>query len=354
MHGEQSDNRIVLQARRKPGDRASGGRVCRGSRLAEVVGARTTLSERPEHHGRGDLFTGSIGGQSVQAEELGGGLGEGEAQPPVALMERIWLRSRHPRCKSRSSTGNCRKVRNRFSNACPNGPAGEVSPLGIPTIDRVCRALLNRLGPIFEPVFDDANYGYRQGRSTSTTQDMEGTGALLIFSDLVDHEKPELVNQRVSDGRVLGPQADAQGGVVADGRRLPTDQGTPQGGIVSPLLSNLGPRSIGKCADAAIDLLDMPLITCRNHGEARAALEEARRILAKLGVTLNTGKTRIVHVDTGSSFSATRQRASGLLRIGAALERAMRFRPWALQRPGLGARLLSVRRSARSDLGALP
>ena len=45
MHGEQSDNRIVLQARRKPGDRASGGRVCRGSRLAEVVGARRGMSE---------------------------------------------------------------------------------------------------------------------------------------------------------------------------------------------------------------------------------------------------------------------------------------------------------------------
>ena len=45
MRGEQSDNRIVLQARRKPGDRASGGRVCRGSRLAEVVGARRGMSE---------------------------------------------------------------------------------------------------------------------------------------------------------------------------------------------------------------------------------------------------------------------------------------------------------------------
>ena len=45
MHGEQSDNRIVLQVRRKPGDRASGGRVGRGSRLAEVVGARRGRSE---------------------------------------------------------------------------------------------------------------------------------------------------------------------------------------------------------------------------------------------------------------------------------------------------------------------
>ena len=44
------------------------------------------------------------------------------------------------------------------------------------------------------------------------------------------------------------------------------------------------------------------LITCRTHGEARAALEEARRILAKLGVTLNAGKTRIVHVRHGFEF----------------------------------------------------
>ena len=134
------------------------------------------------------------------------------------------------------------------------GQPGKFRPLGIPTIyDRVCQqALLNRLGPIFEPVFDDANYGYRQGRSTHGAlrkiwRELDEGYEWVVDADLadffgsVDHEKLlELVNQRVSDGRVLGLLRQMlRAGVVADGRRLPTDQGTPQGGIVSPLLSNI-------------------------------------------------------------------------------------------------------------------
>ena len=77
------------------------------------------------------------------------------------------------------------------------------------------------------------------------------------------------------------------------------------------------------------------LITCRSRGEARAALEEARRILAKLGVTLNTGKTRIVHVRHGFEFlgykikqgNAASQAASPEdHERGSRGERAMRFR----------------------------
>ena len=201
------------------------------------------------------------------------------------------------------------------------GQPGKFRPLGIPTIyDRVCQqALLNRLGPIFEPVFDDANYGYRQGRSTHGAlrkiwRELDEGYEWVVDADLadffgsVDHEKLlELVNQRVSDGRVLGLLRQMlRAGVVADGRRLPTDQGTPQGGIVSPLLSNilLTPFDweMRRRGYRLTRYADDWLITCRNHGEARAALEEARRILAKLGVTLNTGKTRIVHVRHGFEF----------------------------------------------------
>ena len=114
------------------------------------------------------------------------------------------------------------------------------------------QALLNRLGPIFEPVFDDANYGYRRGRSTHGAlrkiwRELDEGYEWVVDADLADffgsvyHEKLlELVNQRVSDGRVLGLLRQMlRAGVVGDGRRLPTDQGTPQGGIVSPLLSNI-------------------------------------------------------------------------------------------------------------------
>ena len=82
------------------------------------------------------------------------------------------------------------------------GQPGKFRPLGIPTIyDRVCQqALLNRLGPIFEPVFDDANYGYRQGRSTHGAlrkiwRELDEGHEWVVDADLadffgsVDHEK---------------------------------------------------------------------------------------------------------------------------------------------------------------------
>ena len=97
------------------------------------------------------------------------------------------------------------------------GQPGQLRPLGIPTIyDRVCQqALLNRLEPIFEPVFDDASFGYRRGRSTKNAlrkvwREIADGNEWIVDADLknffgsVDHEKlVTLVNRRVSDRRVL-------------------------------------------------------------------------------------------------------------------------------------------------------
>jgi RNA-directed DNA polymerase len=90
--------------------------------------------------------------------------------------------------------------------------------LTVPTIyDRVCQqALLNRLEPIFEPVFEEANFGYRRGRSTKDAlrkvwREIHSGRAWIVDADLkdffgsVDHEKLlALLAQRVADGRVLG------------------------------------------------------------------------------------------------------------------------------------------------------
>ncbi len=181
------------------------------------------------------------------------------------------------------------------------------------------QALLNRLEPIFEPVFDEANFGYRRGRSAHGAmrkiwRELDEGYEWAVDADLkdffgsVDHEKLlELVNQRVSDGRVLGLLRQMlEAGVVADGKRLPTEQGTPQGGIVSPLLSNilLTPfdREMRRRGYRLTRYADDWLITCRTRREACVALEEAKRILAKLGVSLNAEKTRIVHVRHGFEF----------------------------------------------------
>jgi group II intron reverse transcriptase/maturase len=97
------------------------------------------------------------------------------------------------------------------------GKPGECRRLGIPTIyDRVCQqALLNRLEPIFEAMFDDANFGYRRGRSTQDAmrkvwKEIQSGREGIVDADWKDffgsvkHEKLlALVAQRVADGRVL-------------------------------------------------------------------------------------------------------------------------------------------------------
>ena len=97
--------------------------------------------------------------------------------------------------------------------------------------DRVCQqALLNRLEPIFEPVFDEANFGYRRGRSTKDAmrkvwKEIQSGREWIVDADLkdffgsLDHEKLlTLVAQRIADGRVLRLiQGDAQGGKLWPG-----------------------------------------------------------------------------------------------------------------------------------------
>jgi retron-type reverse transcriptase len=131
---------------------------------------------------------------------------------------------------------------------------GEYRMLGIPAIyDRVCQqALLNRLEPIFEPIFDDASFGYRRGRSPKDAlrkvwKEIQSGSEWIVDADLrdffgsVDHEKLlTLVAQRVADGRVLRLiKGMLKAGSYGRGRLFPTERGTPQGGVVSPTLSNI-------------------------------------------------------------------------------------------------------------------
>src|SRR3954451_24080063 len=201
------------------------------------------------------------------------------------------------------------------------GKPGEFRMLGIPTIfDRVCQqALLNRLEPIFEPVFDEANFGYRRGRSTKDAmrkvwkeiqsgQEWIVDGDLKDFFGSVDHEKLlSLVAQRIADGRVLRLiRAMLKAGSYGKGRLFPTERGTPQGGVVSPLLSNilLTPfeQEMRRKGYQLTRYADDWVVTCESAAEARAAVAAALRILNELGVQLHPQKTRIVHVRQGFEF----------------------------------------------------
>ncbi len=216
------------------------------------------------------------------------------------------------------------------------GKPGEYRTLGIPTIyDRVCQqAILNRLEPIFEPVFDDANFGFRRGRSTTDAlrkvwkeithgREWIGDADLRDFFGSVDHEKLlTLVAQRVADGRVLRLlRAMLAAGSYGAGRLFPTERGTPQGGVISPLLSNifLTPfdREMRRTGYRLTRYADDWVITCGTKAEARAVMPAARRVLEALGVHLHPQKTRIVHVQHGFEFLGYKIKRGTQLRLPA-------------------------------------
>lgn len=216
------------------------------------------------------------------------------------------------------------------------GKPGEFRMLGIPTIyDRVCQqALLNRLEPIFEPLFDDANFGYRRGRSTKDAlrkvwKEIEQGQEWIVDADLkdffgsVDHEKLlTLVAQRVVDGRVLRlMRAMLTAGSVGEGRFFPTERGTPQGGVISPVLSNifLTPfdREMRRKGYRLARYADDWVITCATKAEARSAVAAAHRVLTALGVQLHPQKTRIVHVQHGFEFLGFKIKRGKQLRLPA-------------------------------------
>jgi RNA-directed DNA polymerase len=201
------------------------------------------------------------------------------------------------------------------------GKPGEFRMLGVPTIyDRVCQqALLNRLEPIFEPVFDEANFGYRRGRSTKDAmrkvwKEIQNGHEWIVDADLkdffgsVDHEKLlTLIAQRVADGRVLRLiRAMLKAGSYGQGQLFPSERGTPQGSGISPLLSNilLTPfdREMRRKGYQLTRFADDWVVTCRSATEARAAIDAALRILSELSVQLHPQKTRVVHVRHGFEF----------------------------------------------------
>ncbi|MGY4282778.1 retron-type reverse transcriptase [Bradyrhizobium sp. LM2.7] len=124
----------------------------------------------------------------------------------------------------------------------------------------------------------------------------------------VDHEKlMALLGKQIADSGVLTLiQQMLKAGYEAKGQRFETPRGTPQGGVISPLLSNilLTPfdKEMRQKGYRLTRWADDWVVTCRTRAEAEHALARAGRILETLGVTLNREKTRIVHIAHGFEF----------------------------------------------------
>ena len=195
----------------------------------------------------------------------------------------------------------------------------ELRPLSIPAVrDRVVQAAVKIvIEPVFEADFLPCSFGFRPRRSQHDAlqvlidESWKGRRWVLesdianCFEAIPHSGLMSAIEERVSDRNLLKLlRAMLRAGVMADGAVHREVAGTPQGGVVSPVLCNVylhrldrqwAERGTGVLVRFADDLVVM----CHTKREAEAALESLRSILAEMGLELKAAKTRIVHLAGG-------------------------------------------------------
>jgi group II intron reverse transcriptase/maturase len=201
---------------------------------------------------------------------------------------------------------------------------GKTRPLGIPTVrDRVVQAAAKLLlEPIFEADFEETSFGFRPGRGQQDALEavyrtscqgfrLVVDGDIEQFFDTLDHQQlMTALGRRISDGELLRLiYRWLKAGYLLDGPFHDTDQGSPQGGVLSPLLANVSLHDfdaaqqkqkafIGRLTRYADDFV----IQCGTAEQAVRALEWTREQLARLGLALHPAKTRVVWDREGFDF----------------------------------------------------
>ena len=201
-------------------------------------------------------------------------------------------------------------------------PDGGIRKLGIPTVkDRVFQqAITQKLTPIYEPLFSDGSYGYRPGRSAQEAilkvKEYAGAGyrhtVLLDLSkyfDTLNHELLlNILRRDVHDERVIQwIKRYLKSGVMENGVEHETEEGSPQGGNLSPLLANIYLNEFDKEFErrgvAFVRYADDIVLLAKSERAAQRLLDSSTNFLEKkLKLTVNREKSRVVSVYSIRNF----------------------------------------------------
>ena len=201
----------------------------------------------------------------------------------------------------------------------PKPGSKEQRPLSIPAVrDRIVQAALKTaIEPIFEADFLECSFGFRPRRSAhdalQVLVDEAWRGRRWVVEtdiascfEAIPHDRlVAAVEERICDRKLLKLlRALLRAGVMEQGAVRRNVTGTPQGGVVSPLLCNVYLHRLDRVwqthgCGALVRYADDLLVMCRSKGEAERALAALKAVLAELGLELKEAKTRIVHLREG-------------------------------------------------------
>jgi len=203
----------------------------------------------------------------------------------------------------------------------PKPGSKEKRPLGIPTVrDRVAQAAIRHvLEPIFEKDFAEHSYGFRPNRGCKDAlrqvDELLKKGHhwvvdadLKKYFDTIPHEKlMKRVEEKIADGPVLGwIRKFLKQEIMETAETWTPEEGTPQGAVLSPLLSNIYLNPLDHLmVEKGYEMVryaDDFVVLCRSNEEAQRALEEVRGWVNEAGLTLHPEKTRIVDARERGGF----------------------------------------------------
>ncbi|NET58217.1 MAG: group II intron reverse transcriptase/maturase [Symploca sp. SIO2E6] len=197
---------------------------------------------------------------------------------------------------------------------------GKKRPLGIPTIrDRVAQAIVkNALEPEWEAVFEANSYGFRPGRSCHDAMEQsfmrlqKGRDKWVLDADIkgfFDNVAHETILKKIESMPCIELiKGWLKAGCVHRGEYFPTSTGTPQGGVISPLLANIGLHGLEEHIKqlnpklGIIRYADDFIVTARDKSSLEKVLNSIKQWLTNRGLEISTEKTTIVSLEEGFNF----------------------------------------------------